>query len=313
VVHGAGAGAVGGGRESGRAHLAMICFVFLISTSFTVGEAIAPDINPVVLTWLRFGFSAVIFAGLIFSGQGRFNFPKSTNILRYSWFAFLLAFYFSAMFEALRWTDALSTAAVFTLVPPMTAIISLVLLRQRLSPYQVGALLLAGLAAIWVLFDGSVELLLGFRVGKGEAIFFVGCIAFASYAPSVRRFPSGQGLVEQTFWSLVAGTVLLTAYGWSLIVATDWTEIPLLVYLGAAHLTIFSTAISFYLLQYGSIRLPGAKVMAYTFLIPAFVLLQETALGDPWPSLSICAGVLVLALAMAVLQRGAAASSVARK
>ena len=300
-------------REERRAHLAMICFVFLISTSFTVGEAIAPEIDPVVLTWLRFGLSAVIFAGLICSGEGNFKFPKPVNILRYSWLAFLLSFYFSAMFEALRWTDALSTSAIFTLVPPMTAIISLVLLRQRLSLHQICALLLAGLAAVWVLFDGSVALLLGFTIGKGEAIFFVGCIAFASYAPSVRRFPSGQGLVEQTFWSLVAGTVLLTAYGWPRIVATDWREIPILVYLGAAHLTIFSTAISFYLLQFGSIRLPAAKVMAYTFLIPAFVLLQETALGDPWPSLSICAGVLVIASAMAMLQLGTAAGSAARK
>jgi drug/metabolite transporter (DMT)-like permease len=295
--------------ESRRAHLAMICFVFLISTSFTVGDAITSDIDPVVLTWLRFGFSAVIFAGLIFFGQGSFEFPKPANILRYSWFAFLLAFYFSAMFEALRWTDALSTSAVFTLVPPMTAMISWVLLRQRLSLNQIFALLIAGLAAVWVLFDGSTVRLLDFSIGKGEIIFFVGCIAFASYAPSVRRFPSGQGLVEQTFWSLVAGTVLLTAYGWPRIAAVNWPEIPLLVYLGAAHLTIFSTAISFYLLQYGSIRLPAAKVMAYTFLIPAFVLLQETALGEPWPSLSICAGVLVIASAMAVLQRGTGRSS----
>jgi drug/metabolite transporter (DMT)-like permease len=313
VNPGNGAGTAIGERESGRAHLAMICFVFLISTSFTVGEAIAPDIDPVVLTWLRFGFSAIIFAGLMVANQGDFKFPKPANILRYSWFAFLLAFYFSAMFEALRWTDALSTSAVFTLVPPMTALISLILLRQHLSLRQVGALLLAGLAAIWVLFDGSIDLLLGFTIGKGEAIFFVGCIAFASYAPSIRRFPSGQGLVEQTFWSLLAGTALLTAYGWPRIMATDWPEIPMLVYLGAAHLTIFSTAISFYLLQYGSIRLPGAKVMAYTFLIPAFVLLQETALGEPWPSLSICAGVFVIASAMAMLQRGAGAGSTARK
>jgi drug/metabolite transporter (DMT)-like permease len=301
-------GAADTGGESRRAHLAMICFVFLISTSFTVGEAITRDIDPVVLTWLRFGFSAVIFAGILLASAGGFKLPKPADILRYSWFAFLLSFYFSAMFEALRWTDALSTSAVFTLVPPMTAIISFFLLRQRLSLNQVGALLLAGVAAIWVLFDGSVDLLLGFSIGKGEAIFFIGCIAFASYAPSVRRFASGQGLIEQTFWSLVAGTVMLTAYGWPRIAATDWPEIPLLVYLGAAHLTIFSTAISFYLLQYGSIRLPAAKVMAYTFLIPAFVLLQETALGEPWPSLSICAGVLVIASAMAVLQRGAAAA-----
>lgn len=70
-------------------------------------------------------------------------------------------------------------------------------------------MLLAGIAAVWVLFDGNAKLLLGFTIRKGEAIFFVGCIAFALYAPSVRRLPSGQGLVEQTFWSLVAGTVLI--------------------------------------------------------------------------------------------------------
>lgn len=294
-----------------RAHLAMMCFAFLISSSFTVGEAIAPAIDPVVLTFLRFALAAVIFGGLILLGQGGVKIPRPVFIPRYIWLSFLLAFYFVTMFEALRWTDALSTSAVFTLVPPMTVVISWIVLRQRLSLVQCGALAVAGAAAVWVLFDGDIERLLGFSLGRGEVIFFVGCIAFAAYSPSVRRLAAGQNLIEQTFWTLVAGTVLLLSYGWRPIAATDWAALPVTVYLGALHLTIFTTAASFYLLQFASIRLPSAKVMAYTYLIPALVLAQETVLGEPWPTWPVLAGVLVITSAMVVLQRGTG-TSVAR-
>lgn len=291
-------------RRNRRAHLAMICFAFLISTSFTLGEAISPAIDPVVLTFLRFALAAAIFGGLLALSRAKPGFPRPVDLARHGWLSFLLVVYFVTMFEALRLTDALSTSAVFTLAPPMTALMSWIALRQRLTARQSSALLIAGLAAVWVLFDGEVDRLLGFTVGRGEAIFFVGCVTYAAYSPSVRRLSDGQDLIVLTFWTLVVGTVMLAVYGWRLIEATDWRAIPVTVYLGAVHLAVFTTAISFYLIQYASLRLPGAKVMAYTYLIPAFVLLQESALGEPWPSWPVLVGVLVIASAMVLLQRG---------
>ncbi len=300
-----GAGAAAGHRPLWRAHAAMFAFAFLISTSFTVGQAITNAVDPAALTFLRFVLALSIFAVLLKAGGEGFGLPGGRDVLRYGWLALLVVTYFVAMFEALRWTDALSTGAVFTLTPLITAVMSRVFLGQRLTAGEGVALVVAGAGALWVMFGGDIEKLARFAIGKGELIFLFGATAYAAYSPSVRKLNAGEPLARLTFWTLAAGCVLLAVYGWRPITETEWVSVPWLVYLGIAHLAVFTTAISFYLIQYASLDLPSAKVMAYTYLIPAFVLAQTLILGAPWPGASVIAGVAVIAAAMILLQRAA--------
>ncbi|MGI9482234.1 MAG: DMT family transporter [Hyphomicrobiales bacterium] len=290
-------------RASLRAHFAMLAFSFMISTSFTVGEAITAQLDPVALTFLRFVLAALIFLAIIIFTGRKITRPNGSEILRYCWLALLLVLYFVLMFEALRWTDSLSTGAIFTLAPPMTALISWLFLRQHISLHGMIAMAIAGLGAIWVMFDGDAEKLARFSIGKGEVIFFLGAVAYAAYSPSVRKLHGNKNLVELTFWTLIACIILLGAFGWRTILSVDWQAVPLSIYLGIAHLALFTTAMSFYLIQYASIYLPSGKVMAYTYLIPAFIVVQKIMLGAPVPSWSVLAGVLVIASAMIILQR----------
>jgi len=292
--------------EAAAAHLAMLVFAFLVSSSFTVGDAIADAIEPAALMFLRFLLAVMIFLAILLVRGPRLATPRPVDVARYGWLALLLVVFFVTMFEGLRLTSALNAGAVFTLVPPMTAIISLLVLGQRLSLGESVTLLVAGGAALWVLTGGRMAGLGGFSIGAGEAIYFFGCVSYAAYSPSVRLFRGSESLVELTFWTLVFALVLLALYGWRAILGTDWRSLPLLVYLGIAHLALFCTAISFYLIQFASTRLPSAKVMAYTYLIPAFVVVQKVVLGAPWPAWPVLAGVGVITSAMIVLQRGPA-------
>ncbi len=286
-----------------RAHLAMLVFAFLISSSFTVGQAITAALDPIALTFMRFVFAGLIFLVILLASGRSLSRPSLPDLARYGWLALLLILYFVLMFEALRWTDALSTGVIFTLAPPMTVLMSWLVLGQRFSARECAALGIAAIAAVWVMFDGSLEKLTSFSLGKGEIIFLIGAACYAAYSPSVRKLHRSQNLVDLTLWTLIAGLVLLAVYGWQIILDVNWPELPGYVYLGIVHLAVFTTAMSFYLIQYASLHLPSGKVMAYTYLIPAFIVLQNIVLGAPWPSVSVLAGVLVIASAMIILQR----------
>jgi drug/metabolite transporter (DMT)-like permease len=286
-----------------RAHAAMLVFAFLISSSFTVGQAITTSLDPVALTFMRFVLAGLIFLVILLARGRKLSRPSLYDIGRYGWLALLLVLYFVLMFEALRWTDALSTGVIFTLAPPMTVLMSWLVLGQRFSTREALALGIAGLAAMWVMFDGSYEKLMSFSLGKGEIIFLIGAVCYAAYSPSVRKLHRSQNLVDLTMWTLIAGLILLAVYGWQIISNVNWSALPAYVYLGIAHLAIFTTAISFYLIQYASLYLPSGKVMAYTYLIPAFIVLQNIALGAPLPPWPVLAGVIVIASAMIILQR----------
>ena len=115
-----------------RAHLAMLVFTFLISTSFTVGRRISPELDPLVITLLRFSLALMLFALIAAVRRERMPRLSARNLARYAWLAGLLIGYFVLMFEALRWTTALNTSAVFTLAPVITAVLSWYWLGQRL-------------------------------------------------------------------------------------------------------------------------------------------------------------------------------------
>ena len=288
--------------DANKAHGAMLLYSAMIATSFPVGAAITGDLDPVVLTLLRFCCAALAL-GAVLALRRELDLPPPSALLRYAAISLTIVIFFVAMFEALRWTDALSTGALFTLVPLMTVAIGFALNRQRSSMAQIACLLVGGAGATWVLFDGSLERLLAFELGRGELIFAVGCVAFAAYTPTIVRLHRGEPSSRIALWSIVAGAVLLLLYSLPRLGEVAWTALPGRVWLGVLYLAVFNTAGTFLIAKYASLRLPTHKVMAYTYLTPAFVALLEGLLGHGWPSLSVVAGILVTASAMALLLR----------
>jgi drug/metabolite transporter (DMT)-like permease len=57
------------------------------------------------------------------------------------------------------------------------------------------------------------------------------------------------------------------------------------------------------LLQFAALRLPSSKVMAYTYLVPAWVLLWEEGFGAPAPHGLVLVGVAMTGVALLLLLR----------
>ena len=281
----------------------MLVFAFLVATSFPVGKAITNDLEPEALTFVRFVMAVAMFAAIAVFAREKMRWPDLRQWLVYLFLAAIMTIFFVSMFEALRWTDALSAGAVFTLTPFFTGIISLVLFGQKMSRTGFLALLIASLTSLWIVFKGDIGAMLSLRPGKGETIFLVGCIVYAGYAPAVKKLHNGDGLINLTVWILVCGALILMVYGWPEIYQTGWRQIPGRTFLAIGWLALFTTVASFYLIQYASLRLPGVKVMSYLLLIPGFVLLQGLGLGNPLPAINILIALGVLGVAMAILQK----------
>jgi len=284
-----------------RAHGAMLLYAFLVSTSFPVGKAIAHQIDPVVVSFLRFLLASVVFLVLL-AARERITIPKAKDMLRYSVISFSIAAFFVLMFEALKLTTAVKTGAIFTLLPMTSGLIGFLLMGIRVSGRQIAALVIGSMGAIWVLFDGSFAALMKFELGRGELIFALGVLLFAAYAPLIKKLHRGESTVALTFWVVASGSVLLALYGAPEIIATDWRAIDWTVYAAVGYLGLFNTAGTFFLAKFASVQLPPAKVMAYTYLTPGFVVALAIH-GDGVPTLSVLAGIGVTILAMVLLQR----------
>ncbi|WP_439123504.1 DMT family transporter [Marivita sp.] len=286
--------------EAHRGHLAMLAFSALVAGSFSLGSMAAPHIAPDALNAVRFVIAAMILGIVVFSTGG-----LERSALRAPWrylvLAMFLVAYFVLMFEGLKTGAPVSMAAVFTLTPLIAAGFGWLLLRQVLNARMALALTIGGIGALWVIFRADVSALLAFEIGRGEIIYFVGCVAHAVYAPLVPKLNRGERPAVFTLGVLVTGAVLLLVFGYPSLVATDWVNLPPVVWVTIAYTSVFASALTFLLLQYASMRIPSAKVMAYTYLTPSWVILWEMALGRPLPPVLILIGVGMTMAALVLL------------
>lgn len=286
--------------EARRGHLAMLAFSALVAGSFSLGSMAAPFIDPAAMTTLRFILAGCVVgaAALATTGIKRSAFAAPW---RYLVLGGLLAIYFVLMFEGLKTAEPVSTAAVFTLTPLMAAGFGWLVLRQITTPRMAAALAIGAAGAAWVIFRADFQALLRFRIGTGEMIYFWGCVSHALYAPMVRKLNRGEPAIVFTFGMMVAGTLMLALWAWPAILATDWAALPPIVWITLVYVSIAASSMTFVLLQYASLRLPSAKVMAYTYLTPSWVILWEIALGRGVPPLGVLAGVAMTMLALYLL------------
>lgn len=288
--------------EIGRGHLAMFGFSALIAGSFSLGGLMANLISPIAFSALRFLLAAGL-VGAAAQATGAFRAADLRAPWRYMVLGLCLSAYFVLMFEGLKTAPPVAAAAVFTLTPILSALFGWLLLRQITTARIATALMLGGAGAAWVIFRADLAALMRFEVGRGEVIYFWGCVAHALYTPLVRKLNRGESPLVFSFGVLITGWVILTLLGWSDIRTTDWAALPPIVWIALLYTAFFASAVTFVLLQYAALRLPSSKVMAYTYLTPTWVILWEAALGKPLPSALVAVGVAATIAALAMLIR----------
>lgn len=286
--------------EAHRGHLAMLLFSALVAGSFSLGAMAAPSIAPAALNALRFVIAAVIL-GVVVSVTVKFPPGAFAAPWRYVVLSALFVTYFVLMFEGLKTAEPVSMAAVFTLTPLIAAGFGWLFLRQITTARMALALLVGGIGAVWVIFRADLDALRQFRIGYGEWIFFWGCVAHACYAPVSKKFNRGENPLVFTFGVVVSGAGLLILYGWNDILATPWATLPKIVWVAIFYTSIFASAMTFVLLQYAALRIPSAKVMAYTYLTPAWVTLWEIAMGRSAPPVLVLGGIGLTIVALVML------------
>lgn len=288
------------GRDKLLGHLAMLAFAAFVAGSFSLGALAAPHLGPSALNAARFLLGTSIMGGVaLFAMNGRIGLPRAP--WRYGVLGLLMAIFFVTMFWALQFTSPVATGAVFTLMPLASTFFGWLFLGQVPRGAVIASLVLAGIGSVWVIFRGDLDALLSFDVGIGEIIFFFGVLCHAAYAPLVRRFNRGEPVAVFTFWTLLATGLLIAIYGAREIAETEWSTLSPVIWISIVYLSVFTTAGTFFLLQFASMRLPASKTLAYGYLTPSFIILYEGLLGHGWANGSILAGAAVTVLGLAVM------------
>jgi drug/metabolite transporter (DMT)-like permease len=255
------------------AHVGMLLWALLIAASFSAAAQVSQAIDPILLTGLRLLFCALVFLPLLlFKGDTAMT---ARGLFGHAVLGLLLAVYFGSLFEALRYTSAVNTGTMFTLVPLLTLLFEAVLMPDSNLKQRVLPMLIAAAGAVLLVLKGA---------GPGElpslyavSVYGVGCLVMALYSPLSQRLKAsslkGRGPVGMTFWNMLFGALFLLAFcgfsgGWrsaSLLTVSDfWWLI---------YLAVFATLATFWLLHRAIGVIAPSSVISYIYLSTLFLTL----------------------------------------
>ena len=285
-------------------HAVTLLANFMVSTSFPVGKEIAYAMEPGVLMFLRFMLAALVMGIFVHLHHG-ISWPGRVQLVRYAVIGLTVTIFFWCMFESLRYTSALNTSAIFTTVPILSAIFAFFIAGERLGQYRIIALALGLFGALWIIFRGDPDRLIALDVNKGDGIFLLGCISFGLYGVFIKRFHRGEPTTIMTFWILIFSAIFYLLIAAKDLPYTQWSEVSWIVYGGVAYLAVVSTVISFFFFQYATPRIGPTRVLAYSYFIPAFVLLVDWILSGDLPPAMTFPGIAIVLIASFAIQKGA--------
>ena len=288
-----------------RVHLGMLLWALIVGLSFPAVRLMSEGLPPLLLTALRFAIATLALWLAVRREPDRW--PGLKGLALYALMGLCLAGFFGAMFWAAHRATALSMAALFVSVPLLAYGMGRALGVEPRAGGLLAILALGAAGALGLALAETGASSGALRFGAGEAVFFLGCVATALY-PVLSKWGLNRGWLSpraalRTFWSLLTGGLLIGAAGlvWETpqaLAAMTMADMLVLAYLG-----VFSSGVTFWLLQRGTGALTPGAVTAYSYLVPSVSMLllfvgQPQHIGWHW-----LPGILLVVLAIALLLR----------
>lgn len=285
-----------------NAHVLMLLSILIASSSIPVGKLITNDLPPAVMMFMRFLLSAVLFAPYVYIKNG-LELPPRERMLSYIILSIPSVIFFWCMFEGLRYTSAINTGALITLIPSVTAVWAFLINREIPTSLRSIGLAIGTLGALLVVFKGDFIALIRLKFNYGDFVFIMGILFSGWERPLLKKLYRGEPIEIVTFWTLVFGAGWLLIASLTSIINVDWHGTPSKAYGGIVYLAIFTTLITHFISQKCTVLIGATKVAAYSLLVPAFVILITFVTGMERFDFATLPGILLVIISMFLIQR----------
>ncbi|WP_419767206.1 DMT family transporter [Arcobacter sp.] len=285
------------------AHILILFATFISGGSFIVSQKLSGVINPISINLLRFLIATVTLLPFIFL-------KKEYRIKLISTFkrAFIISFFYTSfligMFISLEYTTALNTGAIFTLVPLITAILSMIFFKQKIPKKQYLVYLFGIIGTCIVIFKASLQLFLSLTLNKGDIFFFISILFISMYSICAKYFyEKDDKLVVLVFMTLVGGCIWMSIALIIFNIPLQWNRINTNDFVSLGYISIPATLVTAYLYQKCTVILGPKKIMAYTYLTPASIAILMFVVSSQVLTYWVIIGILISTFSTVMLLR----------
>ncbi|HVN54517.1 MAG TPA: DMT family transporter [Anaerolineaceae bacterium] len=275
-----------------RGYPALFLTLLIWGSTFVVTKVILHEIAPLALTFTRFAIAFAVLAPLA-CRQGY----RLRDTFRPSFLLFGLTgttLFYALQNLGLKYTSVSSTVLIQSSIPAITAVLAVIVLKERLSARQIAGIALVTLGVILVGLAGEEPSASSPHPALGNLLIFGTALSWAAYTIQGRKMAGERPALVMTAASTGAGLLFLLPFtAWEL----STTGLPHLSpggALGVAYLGLVASGLTMFLWNYALHFLPASVATPFINLIPIIGLVSALILGEQPPLVQVAGGALAI-------------------
>ncbi|MBS1782823.1 MAG: DMT family transporter [Bacteroidetes bacterium] len=277
------------------AHLALLGANLFYGAGFTVAKSVMPRlIEPLGFIFIRISIVTILFWFSIIGGK-KFH----SKIDRKDWKVLILGGLFGValnqmlFFAGLNLTFPIHASLIMMSTPLLITIISLFVLKERLS-FQKGFGLLLGISGALLLMSAGKELTLTGNSAMGDLLVLLNAASYAIYLVMIKPLMVRYRPIIVIRWVFLFGLLFSLPFGLPQFLSIEWSRFTLIDFSAVAFIVIFVTFFTYLWNIFALQQLSPATAGAYIYLQPIFAaIISMLFLGESLTFIKIIASVLI--------------------
>ena len=248
-----------------------LCVLFW-SGNFVIGRYIKDDVTPLELAFFRWFFVFIIISPILVIRHKRIlnslrqNFKILTLLALLSITAFNTLLYFG-----LAETTSTNALIINSTVPILVLLLSYVILKQNIHPFQALGILLSTLGVVFLILKADISHIFTLEFNSGDILVVISSLTWALYSVLVKFKPNDINDFEYFALIVAIGlALLLPLYFYQGYTLQKELEVLQGNYLAFLYISIFASITSYYFWHYGIEKVGASKTAQFTHLMPVF-------------------------------------------
>lgn len=268
-------------RNNAKPYLYLFLAPLIWSTNFVIARHLVQQISPLLLTTIRIFVASVLLTLLL-----KLNKDKAKITYRDFLFLAIMGFFGNFVFNislymGLSYTSAINGAIINTLLPTLTIILAVPLLKERLTPRLGGGVVLSFVGAILIASKGELFAWHLKSLNLGELMIFLGTFGWAIYTVAGKYALARLTPLQTTAYSTFLGLVFLFPFGVWEVYQSGFPAISVGVGAALIYLGVFPPVVATFCWNRGVQEIGASRSGLFYNLLPVYAgILATLFLGE---------------------------------
>ncbi|KZL90553.1 DMT family transporter [Clostridium magnum] len=270
--------------------LLIICNLFWAG-NYVFGKYVVSDMTPLWIT-----FSRWLMASFLLIPIAYFTEKPKWDPIRKQWFLLFfmgisgIAGFNLALYSALHYTSPTNASLISALNPGLIVLVSVFMLREKVSLIQVLGFIFSLLGVFLVLTRGHLDQIFQTEYNRGDLIMIISIVVWTVYSILGKRLRDIQPITA-TAVSALFGTIIMAPF--ALYEGINIANITPIAVTGILYMIIFPSIGSFILWNMAIQEIGASKAGIFLNFIPIFTAIISWILGEKVTAAQVCGGILV--------------------